>query len=305
MTTRFDDELVVPQFRDELWRELAELHAAPGDRDEGDAARLGPQVDTRRAGRADRVRPARAGSRRRLIVAAAVVALGAAAGVVLAGGRDEPRTVTAPADRATTTATAAEVPRPLGIVVTEARNAEGIVVRSWKDERTGLWRDLAIGADGLPRSDSGAYTRAQVGDEVVISTRQVDHCFREYEDTELRMPIETARQAMPEDQRAGEIPDTVFEDGTLVAEGTEVVDGRELLRYRDDANDGVVWLDPETRELVKRRYAPGSDAEQATTYEYLAPTPENLAQLVPVVPPGYTTPRSDRTDEDRVAAGCD
>jgi hypothetical protein len=293
VTTRLDgDELAVPHFKERLWRELEELH--------GSTAAAGT------------VAPARAARRPRLLAAAAVVAVGgAAAGMVVLGGRDEPATIAGPggqpatpAEATTTEPTTTETTRPLGIVMVEHRNAAGHVLRRWKDERTGLWRELAIGADGNPTSDSGYTSRRQVGDEVVITTRQVDHCTREYQDGELRLPIETVRAAMPENQRVGDIPDTVFDDGSLIADGTEVVDGRELLRYRDDANDGVVWLDPDTREIVRRRFSAGTDAEQAEVYEYLARTPENLAVLVPEVPPGFTTPPTADADAARTDTGC-
>jgi hypothetical protein len=290
VTTRHDEELPVPHFKDRLWRELEELHGSP---DHAEPAE--------RAGRARAVR------RPRLLVAAAVVAVGGAvAGVVLLSGRDEPTTVIAPAGQSTTTAevTTTEATRPLGIVMTEHRNAEGHVQRTWKDEQTGLWRDLSIDPDGRPMWDRGYISRRQEGDEVIIATRDVDHCFREYQDDELRLPIETVREAMPENVRVGTVPEARFDDGSLVADGTETVDGRELERYRDVGNDGVLWLDPETHDVVRRHYSAGSDLEQSETLEYLARTPENLAALVPEVPPGYTTPWTDHTDEDRAVAGC-
>jgi hypothetical protein len=296
VTTRSDDELAVPHFKERLWRELEELHGA--------TATTGTTATASAAGS---VAPARSARRPRLLAAAAVVAVGGAvAGVVLVAGRDAPTTITAPAGQSTTTAgvTTTRGERPLGIVLTETRYAGGNIGRSWKDEQTGLWRELAIGPDGNPRSDSGWTTRRQVGDEVVITVRNVDHCFREYQDEELRLPLEAVREAMPENRRVGAIPEAMFDDGELVADGTEVVDGRELLRYLDDENDGVVWLDPETRELVRQRYATRTDDEQTTTYEFLARTPENLAVLAPEVPPGYTTPFTDRTDEEWAAAGC-
>jgi hypothetical protein len=287
--TRHDDELAVPHFHDRLWHELEKEH--------GSLRATEPAA------------PARLVRRRRTLVAtaAAVVAVGGAvAGLVLLAGGDEPTTSIAPAAESTTTngATSSETSRPDAVVMIEHRNAEGHVHRSWVDEQTGRKRDLDLDAAGDPEWDSGWLSLTEVGDELVIATREVDHCFREYQDAELRVPIETARQALPDDWRVESLPGAIVEDGSLVAEGTEIVDGRELLRYRDVANDGVVWVDPRTHDFVKQRYSVGSDAEQTTTYEYLARTPDNLAVLEPQVPPGFTTPRSPHTDEERVAAGC-
>ena len=212
----------------------------------------------------------------------------------------------APAGQSTTTAdvTTTETTRPNEVVMIEYRNAEGHVHRSWVDEQTGLRRDLDLDAAGNPEWDTGWLSLREVGDDVVIVTREVDHCFEEYEDSELRVPIETAREALRDSWRVESAPGSMIDDGQLVADGTEIVDGRELLRYRDVENDGVLWLDPETNDFVKRRYSAGSDAEQTMTYEYRARTPENLAVLEPEVPPGFTTPRSDHSDEERSAAGC-
>jgi hypothetical protein len=288
VTTRSDDELAVPHFADQLWRELEKLHGSAGDAE--------PAV------RAGTVR------RPRLLVAAAVIAVGGAvAGVVLVSGRDEPTTVIGPAEPSTTTAddTTTGTPRPNGVVLTERRNAEGGVHRSWIDEETGLRRELSLDAAGRPVWDSGWLSIREDGDEVVITTRDVDHCFREYQDDELRIPIETFREATPDSWRVESVPETMIDDGELVADGTEVVDGRELLRYQDVENDATVWLDPETHDFVKRRFSAGSDAEQSETYEYMARTSDNLAVLQPRVPPGFTTPWTDHSDAERAAAGCD
>jgi len=288
VTTQLDDELAVPHFEDRLWHELEKVH--------------GSLLTT------DQAAPARIVRRRRMLVAAAaVVAIGGAvAGVALLGGGDKPTTSIAPADQPTTTngATSTETSRPDAVVMIEQRNAAGHVHRSWVDEQTGRKRDLDLDAAGNPEWDSGWLSVTEVGDELVIATREVDHCFREYDETELRVPIETAGEALRESWRVDSVPGAIIEDGSLVADGTEIVDGRELLRYRDLDNNGVLWLDPQTHDYVRRRYSVGSDAEQTMTYEYLARTPENLALLEPQVPPGFTTPWSQHSDEERSTAGC-
>jgi hypothetical protein len=287
MTTRSDDELAVPHFAAELWRELEKLHGSAGD--------------------ADAAMPVRIARRPRLLVAAAVIAVGGAvAGVALVSGRGEPTTVIGPAGRSTTTAdvTTTGTPRPNGVVLTERRNAEGGVHRSWIDEETGLRRELSLDAAGRPVWDSGWLSISEDGDEIVVVTRDVDHCFREYQEGELRVPVETFREATPDSWRVESVPETMIDDGELVADGTEIVDGRELLRYQDVENDATIWLDPETHDFVKRRFSAGTDAEQSEAYEYMARTSDNLAVLRPVVPPGFTTPWTDHSDEERAAAGC-
>ena len=78
--------------------------------------------------------------------------------------------------------------------------------------------------------------------------------------------------------------------GRLVEDGTEVVEGRELIRLagiEGTATAGhVVLVDPDTYLPVRARGTlDGRTYRQ--TYEYLPRTPDTLALLVPPIPEGF------------------
>jgi hypothetical protein len=176
---------------------------------------------------------------------------------------------------------------------------------AWRDQTTAAVRFLHFAPDGSGRSlDVGPVEPPTPDDRAPTSGPHphlsVDHCFEEWDVQDVPGPEGATRINASIARAVAE----GLDDGSMVTDGTEVVDGRELLRYRDVANDGVVWLDPDTREIVKRRFSPGGEDEQGETYEYLARTPENLAVLVPEVPPGYTTPPAPSTGGQQTASGC-
>jgi hypothetical protein len=83
--------------------------------------------------------------------------------------------------------------------------------------------------------------------------------------------------------------------GIWVADGTEVVDGRELIRLRLDPDADIpsssgqtAYVDPDTYLPVEVRGDVGGPDESILRYEYLPRTAANLALLSPPVPAGYT-----------------
>jgi hypothetical protein len=331
MTTQLDDELVLPHFEDRLWVELARLHSDLDERAAGitDGGRRGGSADLPGGHR-------RGPNRRRLLTAmVAAVAAGVAVGgaALLAGGDDGPSTsIAPPAQPAPSTATTVPAQRgedgapdawtssepPTGIpptssttvehprtrsdavVFVEQRNAGGHVDHRWVDEATGRNRDLQLDAAGSPVLDSGWLDVEETPAGLSFRIRAVDYCFAEYLETDWTPPARpnNGTPDWHEDVRGA------VDGGVLIPDGTEVVDGRELLRYRAPSYEGVTWADPNTYAPVKVHNYVGSDAEYTQTYQYLPRTQENLALLEPVVPPGFTRVDQLRGDRESLDAGC-
>lgn len=295
-----DDDLVVPHFEDELWRVLAEAHE---DRRRG-TARLTPAVD-----RAHR----RTGRR---LVLSGIGAAAAAATLVVAlsmqEGDDAPATpepdesAAIPADLvAKVGAATAEANATMIVVMT---TTSGVTYEAWADEVSGSVRMVIRNAAGEVVSDAHPAT---VPTDAPSDHKAVafDYCAKTY--TEVDALIDGAPNASFTD-----FVQTGLDTGTLVPDGTEVVDGKELIRLVEkplpssesvigdvveivdddgttrtsirsfeDAEPGVVWVDPETYRPVKYRDpALGSDK----FYEYFERTPEKLAEMSPPVPAGFT-----------------
>jgi hypothetical protein len=323
MTSDIDDEIALPRFEDRVWAGLAAEHRA---RRSGEGSRH------RR-----RIRWSLAVGAGAVVTAAAVFA--AVVAVRPHTGADGDRTTP---DAATGSPVAPELATRIIAATEEA--AETMVVRTlqdntsygddeaWRDETSGAMRMLQHDEDGAPSFDTGPTTAPRPADGPPgqpIPNRTVDHCFSEYADG--------VQPSIPVGPGSGtEWVGNALEWGWWTEDGTQVVDGRELLRFREMLSDvnanpppgpggdqetttpqpsvtgpapedevlGIALIDPETDRLVTYTGYPGSEAEYTMTLEYLPRTPENLALLVPPVPEGFTQVDALRSDGDRAAAGC-
>jgi hypothetical protein len=109
---------------------------------------------------------------------------------------------------------------------------------SWTDEQSGARRDLYYDSNGEPSFDTGRVTAPAVDDPgppplppdaqpfdpslPQERLRQVDYCFSEY--------TEYDQTAIPGHVEADRIGEWWLAEGTLVEDGTETVDGRDLIR---------------------------------------------------------------------------
>jgi hypothetical protein len=253
MDDQMRDEVPVPHYEDELWHALARAHA-----EQRQAGPPGPPPPA--------VAEVRARRRARRMVLAGIGSI-AAAGVALAAivvtdadespGRDGSGTETAGGDETTTTVpeqpevslaaqitAATEEASETSIIHTLRDNKstafDGAAIgdeESWTDEQTGARRDLALDSDGEPSFDTGRATPPAVDDPgppplppdaqpfdpslPQERLRQVDYCFGEYKEYD-----QTAIPGAIEADRIGES----LAAGDLVEDGTEVFDGRELIR---------------------------------------------------------------------------
>jgi hypothetical protein len=98
----------------------------------------------------------------------------------------------------------------------------------WTDETTGAFRDLQRDAAGAPSFDSGLATppAADGSSAPSASARTVDYCFSEYTEGDPGgLPVGAGS--------ATRWIQNYLEWGWLVEDGTQVVDGRELIRLRE------------------------------------------------------------------------
>lgn len=243
------DEVPVPHYEDELWHTLARVHAE--QRRIGPPALAPPEIAGARARRrARRMVLAGVGS-----IAAAAVAIAA---VVVTDDDRSPDTEAPDAEVADGTSTTGTPELSLAAQITAATEeaSESSIIHTrrdnqydtddgtpigdeeeWVDEQSGARRTLVYGSDGQPSFDSGRATAPGVDDPgpppippgaqpfdpslPQERVRQVDYCFSEYVEYD-----QTAIPGYNEAHRIGEWLD----EGVLVEDGTETIDGRELIR---------------------------------------------------------------------------
>ena len=316
----FEDTVAVPQFEDELWHTLARAHE---DRRTG-APRLTPAIDRvhRRRGR-------------RLIVTGVGSVAAAATLVVALSLRDDPGTGDAPPAEVDLAARIiAATDEATATMIVHTRLTMGGEYEAWMDETSGSVRVLTLDLSGQPRWDSHPTAVPTDGPSAGEAARSLDYCFRQYAPVEAAIDHEAGTLATEWVQQG-------LAEGHLVEDGTEVVDGRELIRLvetspfvgtpdglegsgSDEAPVGfevvegeatelvpdevttqtgarTVWVDPDT-------YRPARAVDSATgstqTYEYLERTPENLALMSPAVPAGFTEVAELPDAVERETAGC-
>lgn len=299
------DELPMPHYEDRLWAEICAQHAQ--------GAWTPPTV----AGRATAPTLARPNVHRRTVrrslAAAAVLAVIAVAAALSPlgstpsrspGTPEQPPTGTVPEELETLTIAAIDDALADSIVHTAVDNTSTGDAETWYDEITGAERHITskdddttlfdVGFAAAPGPDDGPSTTAMI--------REVDYCFSEYSDTE--------QPWLPPVPKAREIRDQL-DDGTLVASGTEIVDGRELIRLLHSVPEGfpadtdaAVYVDPDSYRPVLQRTYPDTPEATTVTFEYLPRTPEGLALLVPPVPADFAPAEGPRNKPEHESAGC-
>jgi hypothetical protein len=280
MTTDTDapDELEVPHLKDRLWRELAELHAE--HRHSQTAAPEGGSELVRRR------------SRRSLTVAAAA-AVALVVGVVTAQlvGTASDTPLMGRIAAATDEAIAGSVIHMVDEQTLPGGLGASRVTEFWTDETSDATRILTRDAQGDPLVDVGPLTGPTVESPSHSGQRTVDYCMQQYVEHRDTGGAST-------DLEAGgirQLRDYVAA-GELVEDGTEVVDGRELIRViRPDVEAGedivIMLVDPDTFLPVRARGTirhGGRGETYSQTYEFLPRTPENLALVSPPIPDGFT-----------------
>jgi hypothetical protein len=310
------DEIPLPDFEDHLLAELRTAH------------RYRTTHEPRPASTSRRVQAARR-AHRSLVTAAAVALLAGAAAVVTDTGlvgEHELDQVALGLDMEIIAAIDQALEE--SVVHTVQRGTDTGAHESWIDERTGAHRFLQLDPDGQPLFETGVadppgrheepVERAPSTDDRFAPdlvpqrmVRTVDHCFGHF--------LERPEPAIPAHSAARRIRGGLA-DGSMRVDGTETIDGRPLIRIvtadqPDDrwdeelhgslSDDGIVtYVDPADHRPVLVRGHAGTDAAYDQTIRYLDRTADNLKDLVPQVPDGYTPVDDLRSDGERLAAGC-
>jgi len=268
MTTTTDptDEVEVPHLKDRLWQELAALHAEQA-----------PATDAARR----QARRARRSLRLGVAAAAAAVVVVAAVGVQLAGtgGPSGDELLVERVAAATDDAIEASVVHMADL----QQSSDGQAPHrndTWHDEETGIARFVLYDDQGDVQLEVGPLTAPTLADPTWSGQRVVIHCSQDYVD---HVDTDGATTEVP--TGVTDIRD-LLADGTVVEDGTEVFEGRELIRLQGD--DFVLLADPDTFRVVAQRGTLDTGETYTSTYEYIPRTDARLGSLVPTVPAGYT-----------------
>ena len=281
--TASTDDLHVPHLKERLWQELAELHSEhrpAATQLPGLGASAGDDQDRLRRRHRRGVTPARWGA-----AAAAVLLVGVVAVNLAVAPSDPPATTTSETilvQRIVAATDGASADSVLHVVDQQV-SPDGArqTVEVWIDETSGASRFLRRDAQGRPVLDAGPLRGPTASSTTHTGQRTVDHCARRYVDH-----LDTGAASLDIDAGGlGTLQDLVSA-GALTEDGTEVVDGRTLVRLT--SSDGVLWVDPASyRPVASRgRYA-GTGERYEQTYEYLPRTEANLRLLQPHVPDGF------------------
>lgn len=299
------DEVPVPHYESGLWRTLAQVHA---EQRRAGAPGLAPPeiVDVRARRNGRRMVLAGLGS-----IAAAAVALAA---VVVADSDPSPD---AEAGGGPTTTSTPEMSLAAQITAATEEASETSLIHTlrdnqydaddgtaigdeevWTDEQSGARRNLSYDSEGEPSYDSGRATAPVVDDPgppplpadaspfdpslPQEPVRVVDHCFAEYKESD--------QVAIPGQIEADSLGEGL-DQGRLVEDGTETVDGRELIRLVQVP----VELQPPTGDAQREGrvvLGPAVTAPVQYTAPYTAPTTAP-ATTAPTTGPETTLPDPD------------
>jgi hypothetical protein len=126
----------------------------------------------------------------------------------------------------------------------------------------------------------------QAGAKAALPTKTemiyVQYQFRTWSDTYAQINTQSAAASLEELRQT-------IATGDFTKVGTTVIDGQRATEYIDRYKGGeqTVWINP-TTNLPVRTLDDSSAAKIQTDYEFLPPTPANMANLTPPIPAGFT-----------------
>jgi hypothetical protein len=269
--THAADELEVPDFKDRLWHELAELH--PENRRSQSAVGSG-------LGRRRSRRPLAA-----TVAAAAIVIVGLVAAQLVGTSSEAPLMGRIAA--ATDEALASSVVHWVDEQTPPGEAGPSRVTEFWTDETSSATRILDRDTTGDPVLDVGPLTAPSLESPAHPGQRVVDYCTRTYVDHQDTGGASTDIEL----DGLRELRDAVAA-GQWVEDGTEMVDGRDLIRLvqaeERHGSGHVLLVDPDSYLPVRARGTLSTGEAYSQTYEYVPRTPDSLAGLRPPIPSGFT-----------------
>lgn len=293
MTADTDDRLRLPHFTARLWDELSELHDQRNDGHELDrpsAAAVAGDLVT--VDRRHRLR-----GRRSLYAGAGAIA--AAVALIAAIGVDEP----APEPRlgtlivdATMRASDEQILHAVTDVVRPEPGFEPDSLTNLDHEEWSNWAAPGHDIRVVARDQTGKLVAEAGGTlEPGPTTRSIDHVRRTYTDGCWHIG-----GFYGSGEEFAEMVRDELDEGHYFEDGTEVIDGEELIvvRIRSEVNDRGEWVgssrsalyvDPNTYlPRLDRFYDENGNLERQVTFGYLPRTAENIAKtLPPPAPAGY------------------
>lgn len=197
------------------------------------------------------------------------------------------------------------------VVLVEQHSADDSVDSAWIDEATGGTRFIDQDPNGKVLSERVREISPAEGDNVHVTDYRIAHTDQQYVQADVPSTPAPFSEWGPGAQTRQRVA-----SGELRKDGTEVVDGQELVRlvptvvpipcedFPDGAEKdacfeyensphsasgtGVIWADPVTLRPVKELHAGGTPYEVTSYYSYFERDSEGVEAVTASVPESYT-----------------
>ena len=151
-------------------------------------------------------------------------------------------------------------------------------------------RSVTVPSNPNDKSDTEYIYTEPAGAKATLPTKTevifVQYGNRTWSDTYAGIATQSAAASLQE------LHQTIA-TGDFTVVGKTVIDGQSVLeltdRYKADggSSEQTVWVDP-TTDLPVRTLSDDAGNTDQIDYEFLPPTPANMAKLKPIIPPGFT-----------------
>jgi hypothetical protein len=151
-------------------------------------------------------------------------------------------------------------------------------------------RSVTVPSNPNDKSDTEYIYTEPAGAKAALPTKTevifVQYGNRTWSDTYAPIATQSAAASLQE------LHQTIA-TGDFKVVGKTVIDGQTVLELTDhykvdgEAGEQTVWVDPTTYLPVRTLSDDAGDTNQVD-YEFLPPTPANMAKLKPIIPPGFT-----------------
>jgi hypothetical protein len=147
-------------------------------------------------------------------------------------------------------------------------------------------RSVTVPSNPNDKSDTEYIYTEPAGAKAALPTKTevifVQYGNRTWSDTYAPIATQSAAASLQE------LHQTIA-TGDFTKVGTTVIDGQPALELINHYKEGeqTVWVDPTTYLPIRTLSDDGGNTNQVD-YQFLPPTPANMADLKPIIPPGFT-----------------